>query len=139
MFIDGAFGIEGGLLGKLFFILLELLLLELVVGSDGFEVGVDGPLLEEPIFPKRPEAPPRFDLLLPNLTKPKVPFFVPYPDFTKRFSFLAVECFARETIRPCLFCIKLDFVRPPEVLNAVPCHTCARVPINISKFLPFTL
>ena len=75
---------------------------------------------------------PRRLELCPCLTKPKWPFFVKKPALTRRFSFLAVMCFLLETMRPCLFIINADLVRPPLVFFAVPCQTWARDPILTS-------
>ena len=64
----------------------------------------------------------------PILTNPNLPFFVPYPAFRRRCSFLAAKCFLRETMRPCLFMSRSDLRSPLDVHFAVPFQTFLRVP-----------
>ena len=61
-------------------------------------------------------APPRLAFLDTFfLTYPNCPFLAKYPCFSKRFSFLAVLCFFKLTIRPWLLTNSL-FNNPPSVL-----------------------
>ena len=84
-----------------------------------------------------PVPPLIFLLPFPFLINPNCPFFVRYPALTRRFSLLAVLCFFLETIRPCLFINKSDFVRPPGVFLAVPCQTSALDPLVFSNIILF--
>tara|TARA_B100001094_G_scaffold61269_1_gene56945 strand:+ start:4207 stop:4413 length:207 start_codon:yes stop_codon:yes gene_type:complete len=67
---------------------------------------------------------------------------VRYPAFSNVLFFLARALALLDLIRPSLPLNKSFLVKPPEVLSAVPCHTCALDPtvilyFNIDFFLSF--